>query len=209
MKFIAKLKSEKIRGATRSVHRPKSIMKIGKPSGFSYVELSVFDNVGIVNPLYEWLDPLYFLHDMLDTDWTWMNELPEQGKSFWSEINYCDPRALNNCDNRKTTRDISEEPSILGEFDEIYFVLSSNGDKLVFRLELTLFEYSDDDQHMLMMGYSGSQKQLQEYMRQLGITSNAVKQVYLNEFSTRRGPWVKDYYDYIQESMDFQQGMKD
>ena len=80
----------------------------------------------------------------------------------------------------------------MGKITECYFLISSNGDKLVIRLDSTIFEYSDDDKYTLLMGYSGSQKQLQQDMHELGIKSSLVNKVYLNEFSSRKNPWIQE-----------------
>lgn len=69
MKFIAKLKNEDYR------------------SDSSHLELNWPDILPIYS-LYEQFNPLYFLHDVLDEDWTWIGSLPSHGKSFWSETNF-------------------------------------------------------------------------------------------------------------------------
>lgn len=185
MKFIAKLKNED--------YRPECIIRIGMSSGSSHLELNWPDILPIYS-LYEQFNPLYFLHDVLDEDWTWIGSLPSDGKSFWSETNFWGI-SPNVHKNRKTTRGENEDLVQMGKITECYFLISSNGDKLVIRLDSTIFEYSDDDKYTLLMGYSGSQKQLQQDMHELGIKSSLVNKVYLNEFSSRKNPWIQeDYY---------------
>lgn len=185
MKFIAKLKN--------GVADPQCTKIIFKDPKISHKQIGMFESFPI-HELYEKFNPLYFLHDILDEDWVWMDGLPVHGKSWRAEINFWGIHP-SRYDNRKTTRDRDEYPVKRGEITECYFLLSSEGDKLAIRLDSDIFEYSDDDQYTLLIGYSGSQKQLQAYMHNLGITSISVEKVYLNEFSSRANPWIQeDYY---------------
>ncbi len=146
-----------------------------------------------------------FLTDIVDQDWNYKDEVIPPDGNFYFGVR----TVYRNCLSRGIKFGLDNgythyEPIELKTLNEFFFILSYHGDKLVIRLDDIRYAEAKDCQYFTSIGYSGSQKQLQDYMRLFNIASSSVEKVFLNDFNSKTYPEIISYYkQYPEETICF------